>query len=72
MRFTGEQAFSINNAKDYQKTLLDKAQIEVDFDLRKQRRMTRSLPSTITDKSLDSILATEINAGNNLPLASSM
>jgi glycyl-tRNA synthetase beta chain len=27
MRFTGEQAFSINNAKDYQKTLLDKAQI---------------------------------------------
>jgi sulfite reductase beta subunit-like hemoprotein len=28
MRFTGEQAFSINNAKDYQKTLLDKAQIE--------------------------------------------
>ncbi len=36
LRFTGEQVFSINNAKDYQKTLLDKAQIEVDFDLRKQ------------------------------------
>ena len=41
MRFTGEQAFSINNAKDYQKTLLDKAQIEVDFDLRKQTIRTQ-------------------------------
>jgi glycyl-tRNA synthetase beta chain len=60
MRFTGEQAFSINNAKDYQKTLLDKAQIEVDFDLRKQTIRTQVM------------LATEINAGNNLPLASSM
>jgi glycyl-tRNA synthetase beta chain len=41
MRFTGEQAFSINNAKDYQKTLLDKAQIEVGFDLRKQTIRTQ-------------------------------
>ena len=36
LRFTGKQEFSINNAKDYQKTLLDKAQIEVDFEVRKE------------------------------------
>ncbi|SMN14463.1 Glycyl-tRNA synthetase beta chain [uncultured Candidatus Thioglobus sp.] len=36
LRFTGAQEFSINHAKDYQKTLLDKAQIEVDFEVRKQ------------------------------------
>ncbi|MBA5248198.1 MAG: glycine--tRNA ligase subunit beta [Gammaproteobacteria bacterium] len=35
MRWTGEQQFSIINAKDYQKTLMEKAQIEVDFDTRK-------------------------------------
>ncbi|WXT99715.1 MAG: Glycine--tRNA ligase beta subunit [Catillopecten margaritatus gill symbiont] len=35
MRFTGEQKFNIANAKDYQQTLMDKAQIEVNFDTRK-------------------------------------
>ncbi|RUA06256.1 MAG: glycine--tRNA ligase subunit beta [Gammaproteobacteria bacterium] len=35
MRFTGEQEFTIANAKDYQKTLMEKAQIEVNFDTRK-------------------------------------
>ncbi len=35
MRFTGEQEFSIANASEYQKTLMEKAQIEVDFDTRK-------------------------------------
>lgn len=35
MRWTGEQQFSIANAKAYQKTLMEKAQIEVDFDTRK-------------------------------------
>lgn len=35
MRWTGEQKFCIDNAKDYQKTLMEKAQIEVDFDTRK-------------------------------------
>lgn len=36
MRFTSEQEFSINNAKDYQKTLLDQAKIEVDFKIRRE------------------------------------
>ncbi|RUM82171.1 MAG: glycine--tRNA ligase subunit beta, partial [Candidatus Thioglobus sp.] len=36
MRFTGEQTFSIDNAGDYRQTLFDKAQIEVDFDARKE------------------------------------
>ena len=36
LRWTGEQEFTIDSAKDYQKTLMDKAQIEVDFDLRKE------------------------------------
>ncbi|MDC9714875.1 MAG: glycine--tRNA ligase subunit beta [Gammaproteobacteria bacterium] len=36
LRFTGEQEFSISHAQDYQKTLLNKAQIEVDFEVRKQ------------------------------------
>jgi glycyl-tRNA synthetase beta chain len=36
LRWTGEQEFTIDTAKNYQKTLMDKAQIEVDFDLRKE------------------------------------
>jgi glycyl-tRNA synthetase beta chain len=36
LRFTGEQEFGIDNAADYQQTLFDRAQIEVDFDARKQ------------------------------------
>ena len=36
LRFTGEQVFSIDNAGDYRQTLLNKAQIEVDFDTRKE------------------------------------
>ena len=34
--------------------------------------ITRSLPSMITDRSLDSILATEIKAGNSLPSSSTI
>mgnify|MGYP005634318979 FL=1 len=36
LRFTGEQTFDIANAGDYRQTLLNKAQIEVDFDARKE------------------------------------
>jgi glycyl-tRNA synthetase beta chain (EC 6.1.1.14) len=36
LRFTGEQAFSIDHAGDYRQVLFDKAQIEVDFDARKE------------------------------------
>ncbi len=36
LRFTGEKTFSIDNAGDYRQTLFDKAQIEVDFDVRKE------------------------------------
>ena len=36
LRFTGEPQFAISNAADYQKTLLQKAQIEVDFERRKE------------------------------------
>jgi len=36
LRFTGEQTFNIDNAGDYRQTLFDKAQIEVDFDVRKE------------------------------------
>ncbi len=36
LRFTGERTFDITCAKDYQKTLLEKAQIEADFDTRKE------------------------------------
>mgnify|MGYP002525173943 FL=1 len=36
LRFTGEKTFSIDNAGDYRQTLFDKAQIEVDFDARKE------------------------------------
>lgn len=36
LRFTGEQTFNIDNAGDYRQTLFDKAQIEVDFDARKE------------------------------------
>lgn len=35
LRWTGEQEFNIDDAKGYQKTLMDKAKIEVDFDTRK-------------------------------------
>jgi glycyl-tRNA synthetase beta chain len=36
LRFMGEPTFDITCAKDYQKTLLEKAQIEVDFNTRKE------------------------------------
>jgi glycyl-tRNA synthetase beta chain len=36
LRFTGEPTFDITCAKNYQKTLLEKAQIEVDFNTRKE------------------------------------
>ncbi|BBB22852.1 glycyl-tRNA synthetase beta subunit [Abyssogena phaseoliformis symbiont OG214] len=36
LRFTGERTFGIAYAKDYQKTLLEKAQIEVNFNARKE------------------------------------
>ncbi len=36
LRFTGERIFDITCAKDYQKILLKKAQIEVDFNTRKE------------------------------------
>lgn len=35
MRFTGDKTFSIESAKYYQQTLLNKAQIQADFELRK-------------------------------------
>lgn len=36
LRFTGKQEFSIPNAKDYRQVLMDQAQIEVDFESRKE------------------------------------
>ncbi len=36
LRFTGKQEFVIPAAKDYRQTMLDQAQIEVDFEVRKQ------------------------------------
>ncbi len=36
LRFTGEQTFAINSATDYRQTLFNKAQIEVDFNARKE------------------------------------
>ncbi|ABL02452.1 glycyl-tRNA synthetase beta chain [Candidatus Ruthia magnifica str. Cm (Calyptogena magnifica)] len=36
LRFTGERIFDITCAKDYQKILLERAQIEVDFNTRKE------------------------------------
>ncbi len=36
LRFTGERTFNITYAKDYQKILLEKVQIEVDFNTRKE------------------------------------
>ncbi len=36
MRFTGEKMFDIDNAKAYQTTLLEKAQIQADFAMRKE------------------------------------
>ncbi|MBE8189466.1 MAG: glycine--tRNA ligase subunit beta [Candidatus Thioglobus sp.] len=36
LRFSSEPKFSINEAKNYQKILMEKAQIEVDFEARKQ------------------------------------
>ncbi len=36
LRFTGEQEFSINEAGNYQQTLLEKSQIEPDFNKRKE------------------------------------
>lgn len=36
LRFTGEQTFCIDNAGDYRQTLMQKAQIEVDFEARKE------------------------------------
>ncbi|SMM99043.1 Glycyl-tRNA synthetase beta chain [uncultured Candidatus Thioglobus sp.] len=36
MRFTGEREFTIENASNYQQTLMDKAQIEVDFTVRRE------------------------------------
>lgn len=36
LRFTGKQEFSIPHAKDYRQVMMDKAQIEVDFELRKE------------------------------------
>jgi len=36
LRFTGKQEFSIPNAKDYRQVMMDQAQIEVDFESRKE------------------------------------
>lgn len=36
LRFSGEKSFAIDNAKNYRETLFTMAQIEVDFDQRKQ------------------------------------
>ncbi|SMN11784.1 Glycyl-tRNA synthetase beta chain [uncultured Candidatus Thioglobus sp.] len=36
MRFTGERKFTIDKAGDYQQALMDKAQIEVDFTVRRE------------------------------------
>jgi glycyl-tRNA synthetase beta chain len=36
LRFTGEQKFNIDNAKNYRQILMNKAKIEVDFELRKE------------------------------------
>ena len=36
LRFTGEQTFCIDSAGDYRQTLMEKAQIEVDFEARKE------------------------------------
>jgi len=36
MRFTGAQSFAVPHANQYQKLMIDKAEIEVDFDIRKE------------------------------------
>ena len=36
LRFTGQQEFSINEAKNYRQIILDQSKIEVDFNLRKE------------------------------------
>lgn len=72
MRFTGEQIFSIENAKDYQQTLLDKAQIQADFELRKETIRTQIMQVASENNAkavIDEILLDEVCALVEYPCA---
>lgn len=72
MRWTGAAEFCIQNAQDYQKTLLDKAQIEVDFDTRRALIRTQ-IEQVATDNNataiIDKALLDEVCALVEYPLA---
>jgi len=72
LRFTGEQAFSIDRAGDYRQVLFDKAQIEVDFDARKEMIREQIMQVALDCQSnavIDELLLEEVCALVEYPCA---
>jgi len=72
LRFTGEQAFSIDHAGDYRQVLFDKAQIEVDFDARKEMIREQVMQVALDCQSnavIDELLLEEVCALVEYPCA---
>ena len=72
LRFTGEQAFSIDHAGDYRQVLFDKAQIEVDFDARKEMIREQIMQVALDCQSnavIDELLLEEVCALVEYPCA---
>lgn len=72
LRFTGEPTFDITCAKNYQKTLLEKAQIEVDFNTRKnmiRRQVIQVAKNNNATAVIDESLLNEVCALVEYPCA---
>ena len=72
LRFTGEQVFSIDRAGDYRQVLFDKAQIEVDFDARKEMIREQIMQVALDCQSnavIDELLLEEVCALVEYPCA---
>ena len=72
LRFTGEQVFSIDHAGDYRQVLFDKAQIEVDFDARKEMIREQIMQVALDCQSnavIDELLLEEVCALVEYPCA---
>ncbi|CAC9600913.1 Glycyl-tRNA synthetase beta chain (EC 6.1.1.14) [uncultured Gammaproteobacteria bacterium] len=72
LRFTGKQKFTIDQAKDYRQTMMDQAQIEVDFNLRKEmirQQVTKVANDNKATAVIDEALLSEVCALVEYPCA---
>lgn len=72
LRFSGEKNFTIDSAKNYRETMFKKAQIEVDFDQRKQMIREQIMQVAKDNKStavIDEALLDEVTALVEYPRA---